>query len=55
MSMLSERDEGNYTCSAKDDRGVVTNFTHFLRIMCKVYLKISYLNNKKTTKKINSA
>nr|XP_022317210.1 Ig-like and fibronectin type-III domain-containing protein 2 [Crassostrea virginica]XP_022317211.1 Ig-like and fibronectin type-III domain-containing protein 2 [Crassostrea virginica] len=35
MSMLSERDEGNYTCSAKDDRGVVTNFTHFLRIMYK--------------------
>lgn len=38
MSMLSERDEGNYTCSAKDDRGVVTNLTHFLRIMCKVIL-----------------
>uniref|UniRef100_K1RBC6 Ig-like and fibronectin type-III domain-containing protein T04A11.3 n=1 Tax=Magallana gigas TaxID=29159 RepID=K1RBC6_MAGGI len=34
MSGLSERDEGNYTCSAKDDRGIVSNITHFLRIMC---------------------
>nr|XP_011432114.2 Ig-like and fibronectin type-III domain-containing protein 1 isoform X2 [Crassostrea gigas]XP_011432115.2 Ig-like and fibronectin type-III domain-containing protein 1 isoform X2 [Crassostrea gigas]XP_034314784.1 Ig-like and fibronectin type-III domain-containing protein 1 isoform X2 [Crassostrea gigas] len=35
MSGLSERDEGNYTCSAKDDRGIVSNITHFLRIMYK--------------------
>lgn len=34
MSGLSEKDEGNYTCSSKDDRGVVSNVTHYLRIMC---------------------
>lgn len=43
MSGLSERDEGNYTCSAKDDRGIVSNVTHFLRIMCMyMYLHLVY-------------
>lgn len=38
MSGLSEKDEGNYTCSAKDDRGIVSNVTHYLRIMCMLHL-----------------
>lgn len=43
MSGLSERDEGNYICSVKDDRGIVSNVIYFLRIMCMyMYLYLVY-------------
>ncbi|XP_062589664.1 Ig-like and fibronectin type-III domain-containing protein 2 [Saccostrea cucullata] len=56
MRGLSEKDEGNYTCSAKDDRGTVTNVTHYLRIIYKPkavnLVDVRYLANQNQVAKL---